>query len=293
MESRTTFKSQSTKIAFSSNTPEGCANCGNYRKPGSPALSVCGACQGLRYCSRQCQIAHWKYHKESCKIGQEVRHTIANQPNGPAIETLLRNIEDFVRLHTPVFRQILATAISHSPSFDFREKFALVLLGKSDLAKSDRGNPARAFFVESADFVDMPIPGDHESYGRQLTAMRPAAERFEEKERGAEGYLGLLMCLYQVEAYQWIFPLTLTFSDINTLVSPENWQNEMRLWSREGIVFRTINGKVKQGVMVKVKSKWVWKEHSPLEGMDEATVEFFRTGLQTLTAKREIGRAHV
>ncbi|EDR01305.1 uncharacterized protein LACBIDRAFT_333395 [Laccaria bicolor S238N-H82] len=168
----------------------------------------------LKYPRRMRQLRKLQKTRFSCFISlrsvsrstllcQEVRHTIANQPNGPAIETLLRNIEDFVRLHTPVFRQILATAISHSPSFDFREKFALVLLGKSDLAKSDRGNPARAFFVESADFVDMPIPGDHESYGRQLTAMRPAAERFEEKERGAEGYLGLLMCLWcKVSSFQ-------------------------------------------------------------------------------------------
>ena len=62
------------------------------------------------------------------------------------------------------------------------------------LEKSDRGNPARAFFVKSAKFVDMPPPGDHESYGKQLTAMRPAAERFEEEGCGSEGYLGLLMC---------------------------------------------------------------------------------------------------
>jgi len=94
-----------------------------------------------------------------------------------------------------VFRQILATAISHSPSFDFRKKFAQILLGKSELEKPDRGNPARAFFVKSVDFVDMPSPGDHESYGKQLTAMRPAVERFEENECGAEGYFGLLMCL--------------------------------------------------------------------------------------------------
>jgi hypothetical protein len=288
MESKTTFKSQSTKIAFSSNTPEGCANCGNYREPGSPALSVCGACQGLRYCSRQCQIAHWKVHKESCRISQQVRRAIADQPNGPAVETLLRNIEDFVRLHTPVFRRILATAISHSPSFDFRKKFVQVLLGKSALEKPDKGNPARAFFVKSANFVNMPGPGDHESYGKQLTAMRPAAERFEEKECGAEGYLGLLMCRYQVEAYQWIIPLTLHFSDINTIVSPETWQNELRLWSGRGIVFRTIDGKEKEGVMVKVKSKWVWKEHTSLEGMDEATVESIVTKLQTLTAKRRL-----
>jgi hypothetical protein len=92
----------------------------------------------------------------------------------------------------------------------------------------------------------------------------------------------------QVEAYQWIIPLTLHFSDINTIVSPETWQNEMRLWSGRGIVFRTIDGKEKEGVMVKVKSKWVWKEHTSLEGMDEATVESIVTKLQTLTGKRRL-----
>jgi len=62
----------------------------------------------------------------------------------------------------------------------------------------------------------------------------------------------------------------------------------MRLWSGHGIVFRTINGKAKQGMMVRVKSKWVWKEHIPLGGIDEATVESIRTELQTLTAKRRL-----
>lgn len=92
----------------------------------------------------------------------------------------------------------------------------------------------------------------------------------------------------QVEAYQWIIPLTLNISDINTTISLENWKNEMRLWSRQGIVVRTIDGKAKQGVMVKVKSKWVWKEHNPLEGMDEATVASITTELQTLTAQRRL-----
>lgn len=28
---------------------------------------ICGACRGVRYCSRKCQIADWKIHKEDCK----------------------------------------------------------------------------------------------------------------------------------------------------------------------------------------------------------------------------------
>lgn len=31
-------------------------------------LSECAACRSVRYCSRDCQLAHWSAHKEQCKI---------------------------------------------------------------------------------------------------------------------------------------------------------------------------------------------------------------------------------
>ena len=42
---------------------KGCAKCGNRLK----ALSKCAGCRTVSYCSRECQVQHWKDHKVQCK----------------------------------------------------------------------------------------------------------------------------------------------------------------------------------------------------------------------------------
>lgn len=42
---------------------ERCAACGK----GSSDMQACGGCLRVRYCSRECQKAHWKVHKPTCK----------------------------------------------------------------------------------------------------------------------------------------------------------------------------------------------------------------------------------
>ena len=39
-----------------------CGKCGKCRV----ALSICGGCRKQRYCSKECQSAHWKVHKKIC-----------------------------------------------------------------------------------------------------------------------------------------------------------------------------------------------------------------------------------
>ena len=46
---------------------EGCRLCGKSRKSDGNALSKCGRCQTVRYCSAECQGGHWKEHKKVCK----------------------------------------------------------------------------------------------------------------------------------------------------------------------------------------------------------------------------------
>ncbi|GFH53174.1 hypothetical protein CTEN210_09650 [Chaetoceros tenuissimus] len=42
-----------------------CAKCG--MQDSTQKLLVCGNCKFFRYCSRECQVAHWKDHKVRCK----------------------------------------------------------------------------------------------------------------------------------------------------------------------------------------------------------------------------------
>ena len=53
--------------------PDVCANCGkgeegsNSLKEGSNSLKACTACKLVKYCNRECQIAHRPQHKKACK----------------------------------------------------------------------------------------------------------------------------------------------------------------------------------------------------------------------------------
>lgn len=43
-----------------------CANCGNGNEDGN-SLKACMACKLVKYCGRDCQIAHRPHHKKACK----------------------------------------------------------------------------------------------------------------------------------------------------------------------------------------------------------------------------------
>ncbi|KAK5627044.1 hypothetical protein RRF57_002759 [Xylaria bambusicola] len=44
-----------------------CGNCGKLKGENGKTLLTCGRCKDQRYCSPECQKAHWRIHKEVCK----------------------------------------------------------------------------------------------------------------------------------------------------------------------------------------------------------------------------------
>ena len=44
-----------------------CANCGKDEESGGNNLKACTACKLVKYCNRDCQIAHRSQHKKLCK----------------------------------------------------------------------------------------------------------------------------------------------------------------------------------------------------------------------------------
>ena len=46
--------------------PDVCANCGKGEES-SDSLKACTACKLVKYCNRECQIAHRSQHKKACK----------------------------------------------------------------------------------------------------------------------------------------------------------------------------------------------------------------------------------
>lgn len=47
--------------------PSHCARCGAAPAATGEAFSECARCESVRYCTRECQVAHWKEHKPRCK----------------------------------------------------------------------------------------------------------------------------------------------------------------------------------------------------------------------------------
>ncbi|KAI0522113.1 hypothetical protein F5B22DRAFT_592846 [Xylaria bambusicola] len=45
----------------------GCGSCGKPKDENGKALLTCGQCKDQKYCSPECQKAHWKVHKRVSK----------------------------------------------------------------------------------------------------------------------------------------------------------------------------------------------------------------------------------
>lgn len=60
-----------------------CATCKKDRSSISGPLKKCSRCDGPRYCSQECQRAHWKLHKKTCKPSTAITgaNTSANTAN--------------------------------------------------------------------------------------------------------------------------------------------------------------------------------------------------------------------
>jgi len=48
-------------------TTSTCAHCGKVEEAGSNKLKACTACKLVKYCNRECQIAHRPQHKKACR----------------------------------------------------------------------------------------------------------------------------------------------------------------------------------------------------------------------------------
>lgn len=54
-----------TDVSGSTSLPNQCAKCGT--ESAATQLMACGRCKAVRYCGRECQVAHFKEHKVLCR----------------------------------------------------------------------------------------------------------------------------------------------------------------------------------------------------------------------------------
>jgi len=57
------------------NVPDICANCGKGEESAND-LKACTACKMVKYCNRECQIAHRPQHKKAKKRAAEIHQCL-------------------------------------------------------------------------------------------------------------------------------------------------------------------------------------------------------------------------
>jgi len=74
-----------SNTSYENNTSTTCANCGKGEEDGIN-LKSCNACKMVKYCSRDCQIAHRPQHKKECKKKAKELHEIELFKQPPHLE---------------------------------------------------------------------------------------------------------------------------------------------------------------------------------------------------------------
>ncbi|KAF8956236.1 hypothetical protein BDZ97DRAFT_1852863 [Flammula alnicola] len=167
------------------------AKCGNpecYARQSEVTLKACSRCKSMRYCSRECQAAHWKSHKDWCNnnIGhvEELARADAmgfkrGLPPGVTLLELDQKLEKWVKFHTTLL--LAATIHALSLPRDIKRSRLYLLRVQVSYRSEHGGITAKFFRVDDAFLIDIDT-------AHQIDKMR---EESESQRRGAVAAVAL------------------------------------------------------------------------------------------------------
>jgi hypothetical protein len=87
-----------------------CAFCGKTRA--DKALMCCSRCKMVSYCSKECQISHWKHHKKECKDKEKEPKSLPLtweqlEAHGPGVPVSGEELEVKAMMEEGMVRQVL------------------------------------------------------------------------------------------------------------------------------------------------------------------------------------------
>ena len=103
--------------------PDVCANCGKGEES-SDSLKACTACKLVKYCNRECQIAHRSQHKKACKKrAAELHDELLFKPPSPEYRDcpicfLLMPSLNTGRTYMACCGKIICSGCIHAPVYD-------------------------------------------------------------------------------------------------------------------------------------------------------------------------------
>ena len=102
--------------------PNVCANCGKGEETGI-TLKACTACKLVKYCNRECQIAHRPQHKRECKKRAAELHEEALFKQPPTVDDcpicfLRMPVLDTGRRYMSCCGKVVCSGCNHAPVYD-------------------------------------------------------------------------------------------------------------------------------------------------------------------------------
>ncbi|KAF7317450.1 MYND-type domain-containing protein [Mycena chlorophos] len=266
-----------------------CAQCRKEPVKGK-SFMVCSGCKQVSFCSKECQTAAWKGHREYCKKRQAQMKAMANQPSSPDFpiyQIRRRLLSDFVEVHQCDFESAFYSAVimggGSMEKFPFDTRAVRVYL-KYNPACSE--NPSTAFRLVAWEFFD-----DASSRAHPMPRASSTETYYEEQMRAQPGFCGVLCVHFRMEDANLFesYP-QLRKTGIDPVIRAalekiktegqdhKTWFERMQKLVEDGLVKRAFSEQdqaLKMGRIELKKGKWVWVE------LEEA--ELKSRGLQSVT----------
>ncbi|EPQ54266.1 hypothetical protein GLOTRDRAFT_78210 [Gloeophyllum trabeum ATCC 11539] len=196
-------------------------------------LQKCSRCKAMAYCSKECQKADWKSHKQACSNNNNLAKALKEHadtplgileslilPDGISLYELDKRLEKWVKFHSNLMMWATVNALDLYSDISLSRKQVLYI--KLEARRDHDGSPGKYFRATDAYPVDVedaktwPAP-----WPESLDQVRQLQDESESMNRGS--------CAAAMVECKQLAVQTVPFGSLKNLKGPRllNWKEEL------------------------------------------------------------------